>query len=39
MDINEIALKKHYELNGKIEVVSRAALKQEMIFLYFIHLV
>lgn len=27
MDINEIALKKHYELNGKIEVVSRAALK------------
>ena len=27
MDINELALKKHYELNGKIEVVSRAALK------------
>lgn len=27
MDINEIALKKHYELNGKIEVVSRAVLK------------
>ena len=27
MDINEIALKTHYELNGKIEVVSRAALK------------
>lgn len=28
MDINEIALKKHYELNGKIEVVSRAELKK-----------
>ena len=27
MDINELALKKHYELNGKIEVVSRASLK------------
>ena len=27
MDINELALKNHYELNGKIEVVSRAALK------------
>lgn len=27
MDINELALKKHYELNGKIEVVSRAVLK------------
>lgn len=27
MDMNEIALKKHYELNGKIEIVSRAALK------------
>ena len=27
MDINEIALKKHYELNGKIEVISRASLK------------
>ena len=27
MDIREIALKKHYELNGKIEVVSRAKLE------------
>ena len=27
MDIREVSLKKHYELNGKIEVVSRAALK------------
>ena len=27
MDIKEIALKKHYELKGKIEVVSRAKLK------------
>jgi len=29
MDIKEKALKKHYELNGKIEVISRAPLKSK----------
>ena len=36
MDIREAALKKHYELNGKIEVISRAKLesKEDLSILY-----
>lgn len=33
MDINQASLQMHYDLNGKIEVVSRKKSKQERIFL------